>query len=113
MSNDVNQVKSIFLAAIARSTPDQVAAYLEEACGGDEALRRRVEVLLQAHAGEDRLLDYSGPKAGATIDQPAVSEYPGSVIGPYKLLEQIGEGGFGVVFMAEQQEPIRRKLALK
>jgi serine/threonine protein kinase len=47
------------------------------------------------------------------VDEPAVSERPGTVIGPYKLLEQIGEGGFGVVFMAEQQQPIRRKVALK
>jgi hypothetical protein len=51
MSSDANPVKSIFLAAVAKSTPDQVSAYLEEACGGDEALRRRVQILREAHAG--------------------------------------------------------------
>src|SRR5205807_5321753 len=53
------------------------------------------------------------PDRDPAADQPAVSERPGTVIGPYKLLEQIGEGGFGVVFMAEQQQPIRRKVAVK
>jgi serine/threonine protein kinase len=94
-------------------TPDQWAAYLDEACAGEEALRRRVEVLLQAHAGADSLFDHSGPSPVTTVDEPAVAECPGMVIGPYKLLEQIGEGGFGVVFMAEQQQPVRRKVALK
>jgi WD40 repeat protein/serine/threonine protein kinase len=113
MIGDPNAVKSIFLAAVAKSTPEQVSAYLAEACGEDTALRRRVELLLKAHAGEDCLLDYSAPRAGTTVDQAAVNELPGTVVGPYKLLEQIGEGGFGVVFLAEQTQPLRRKVALK
>jgi WD40 repeat protein/serine/threonine protein kinase len=113
MTPDANQVKAIFLAAVENCTPDQWAAYLDEACAGEDALRRRVEVLLQAHAGADSLFDHSGPSPVTTVDEPAVAERPGMVIGPYKLLEQIGEGGFGVVFMAEQQQPVRRKVALK
>jgi tetratricopeptide (TPR) repeat protein/serine/threonine protein kinase len=113
MSDDVNKVKSIFLAAVAKGNSDQAAPYVDEACAGDDALRRRVQILLEAHAGEDRLLDFSAANIGGTIDQPSMSESPGTVIGPYKLLEQIGEGGFGVVFMAEQQQPVRRKVALK
>src|SRR5262249_27182013 len=58
-------------------------------------------------------LEAPAPAPNATIDEASVTERPGTVIGPYKLLEQIGEGGFGVVFMAEQTQPVRRKVALK
>src|SRR5688500_7603728 len=105
--------EAIFHAA--RDIPDPVRrrGYVREACGGDETLIAHVEALLVAADAPDRLLDR--PPAGdplATVDRPA-TEGPGSVIGPYKLLEQIGEGGFGVVFMAEQAHPVRRKVALK
>src|SRR5262249_22610180 len=53
----------------------------------------------------------TGP--GGTVDEPPPAEAPGTVVGPYKLLQQIGEGGMGVVFMAEQEKPVRRKVALK
>ena len=73
----------------------------------------RVNILLHAHLGEDSLLDASAPGVNApTIDEP-VAERPDLRIGPYKLLQQIGEGGMGTVFMAEQQEPVRRVVALK
>jgi serine/threonine protein kinase/WD40 repeat protein len=113
MNTDANRVKLIFLAAVEKYPADRWAAYLDEACAGDVALRRQVEVLLQAHGGVDRLFDHSAAGPAADVDPPAVRERPGTVIGPYKLLEQIGEGGFGVVFMAEQQEPIRREVAVK
>jgi serine/threonine protein kinase/tetratricopeptide (TPR) repeat protein len=108
-----DKARSIFLAAVERHSPDQWSVYLDKACGDDKALRSRVEALLRGHAAPDSLFDQSDPRLFATIDQPALTERPGAVIGPYKLLEQIGEGGFGIVFMAEQQEPIRRKVALK
>src|SRR5262249_5520667 len=82
--------------------------FLERACAGDHALRLRVERLLLRHLEPGSLLDAQP----ATVDAPA-RERPGTGIGPYKLLEQIGEGGFGVVYMAEQQRPVRRKVALK
>src|SRR6516164_8016779 len=113
MNTVENKAKSIFLAAVESYGPDQWAAYLDEACAGDEDLRRRVEVLLRAHTGPDSMFDNSRSGLLATIDDPMVTEKPGTVIGPYKLLEQIGEGGFGVVFMAEQTQPVRRKVALK
>jgi WD40 repeat protein/serine/threonine protein kinase len=104
--------RSIFLTALEKEAAERTA-YLDAACGGDAELRRQVDALLAEHAGagnflEGRAVDEHAPKAPT---RPL--EQPGSVIGPYKLLQQIGEGGMGVVFMAEQQEPVRRKVALK
>jgi serine/threonine protein kinase len=103
--------KSVFFAAIEIASAEERAAYLEEACKDNSQLRAEVEALLRAHASPQPILDAAKPGL-ATIDEP-VSERPGTIIGLYKLLEQIGEGGFGVVFMAEQTQPIRRKVALK
>src|SRR5713101_3088969 len=103
---------SIFAAALEKGTDEERAAYLAEACAGDEKVRRRVEALLRAHAQSDDILD--PPKTnGGTADYFPITERTGSRVGPYRLMEQIGEGGFGVVFVAEQQEPVRRKVALK
>ena len=78
------------------------AAVLDRECGADAELRRRVETLLKAHEAPGSFLEPPAPHLVATVDEPVVTERPGTVIGPYKLLEQIGEGGFGVVYMAEQ-----------
>jgi serine/threonine protein kinase/tetratricopeptide (TPR) repeat protein len=116
MPVDANVAKAIFMTALEKNEPAERAAYVSEACGNDSALRQRVEILLKAH--EDPGSFMKSPLAGsaaagvATLDEP-ITERPGTIIGPYKLLEQIGEGGFGVVYMAEQQAPIRRKVALK
>ncbi|HEV2949786.1 MAG TPA: tetratricopeptide repeat protein [Gemmataceae bacterium] len=105
--------EAIFLEALQKPTPEARAAFLAVACVDRPELRLSVNMLLKAHEQAGRFLE-KGPDLGvATIDEPPVTERPGTVIGPYKLLEQIGEGGFGVVFMAEQQHPIRRKVALK
>jgi serine/threonine protein kinase len=101
-----------FSVAAEIQDPAERAAYLDEACGGDAAMRAEIEQLLAHDAEEDSLLDRSAAGLGPTIDQP-VSEKPGTQIGPYKLMEQIGEGGMGVVFVAEQERPVRRKVALK
>jgi serine/threonine protein kinase/tetratricopeptide (TPR) repeat protein len=104
--------RDVFEAAL-ELPPEDRAAYLEGACGDDAGLRQRLDGLLQKHDQAGSFLEDPAISALATVDDPAVSERPGTVIGPYKLLEQIGEGGFGIVFMAEQQQPLRRKVALK
>jgi WD40 repeat protein/serine/threonine protein kinase len=102
--------ESIFLEALQKPSPAERMAYLEEACAGRAELRHNVLGLLHAH---ERAGDFLGEVPGvATVDHPT-SEGPDTVLGPYKLLEPIGEGGFGVVFMAEQLRPVRRKVALK
>ena len=100
-------VMAVFCEALERSSADERAAYLAEACGNDLLMRARVESLLRAHqkAGAGTFLE-SGPDLLA-------AEQPGAMIGPYKLLEEIGEGGFGIVYMAEQIVPVRRRVALK
>jgi serine/threonine protein kinase/Tfp pilus assembly protein PilF len=105
--------EEIFHQALARGRPEERAAFLEQACAGDPALRASVEALLRANVGATGFLDQPAPAPVVTVDEQPVGEGPGSVIGSYKLLEQIGEGGFGVVFMAEQTQPVRRKVALK
>jgi serine/threonine protein kinase/tetratricopeptide (TPR) repeat protein len=85
--------------------------YLQSVCGGDARLLERVTALLQAHEGRPSFLE--SPAMGIDAGAAAVEEGPGTAIGQYKLLEQIGEGGFGVVYLAEQERPVRRKVALK
>jgi serine/threonine protein kinase/tetratricopeptide (TPR) repeat protein len=118
-------LKEVFLDALAIAPPER-AAWLENACGGNADLRRHVELMLAAHDEPQSLIDRmapaNGPPEGATgpvvpgkdhhID-PVETETAGTKIGPYKLLEQIGEGGMGTVWMAEQTEPIHRRVAIK
>jgi serine/threonine protein kinase/tetratricopeptide (TPR) repeat protein len=113
--------RDLFMAALQLDDDDERAAYLDRACAGEAALRQRVEALLAAFA-----------QAGGFLQQPAVDlqatsevsppeppggsdppERPGTVIGPYQLLEQIGEGGMGTVWMAQQTEPVKRLVAIK
>jgi WD40 repeat protein/serine/threonine protein kinase/tetratricopeptide (TPR) repeat protein len=117
MSETQNQVRSIFLHAVENYPPERWEGYLDEVCRDDPDLRGRVKALLEADQKADSLLDSPGPPAsglGATASWPGPpAEDPGTVIGPYKLLEVLGEGGMGVVYMAEQQRPVRRRVALK
>jgi serine/threonine protein kinase/Tfp pilus assembly protein PilF len=103
--------RSIFLAALEVSDPVQRSAYLDAACGTDAVLRRQVEGLLASHEAAGSFLEPPTTAEAVTSKPPA--EEPGSRLGPYKLLQQLGEGGMGTVWMAEQQEPVRRKVALK
>jgi eukaryotic-like serine/threonine-protein kinase len=104
--------ESIFMEALEKHTPEGRAAFLDQACVHNSDLRHSVELLLKAHEKAGHFLqDVS--RLGPNLDVLAPSELCGTVIGPYKLLQQIGEGGMGVVFMAEQTQPVQRKVALK
>src|SRR5437870_2927699 len=111
MSEPQKPVGAIFDAAI-ELPPERRAAYVLAACAGEDLLRQRVEALLRAHDSAGTFMDsLAVDPRGSTVVEPA--ERPGDRIGRYKLLQQIGEGGCGVVYMAEQEEPVRRRVALK
>src|SRR6266545_6702256 len=98
--------RDIFIGAVQRDGPGERRAYLEDACGADVALRRRVEGLLEVY-----------DRAGSFLEEPATPPTGTGagvlIAGRYKLLEVVGEGGMGTVWLAEQTEPVRRKVALK
>jgi eukaryotic-like serine/threonine-protein kinase len=127
-------VKAVFDRALEMEAAAQRNAYLDEACAEAPELRQQVDALLKAHEDAGSFLEKPAPDLGPTVDsqpgQPGAednrgppadkslearfpSEEPGRIIGPYKLLQQIGEGGMGVVWMAEQTQPLQRKVALK
>jgi serine/threonine protein kinase/WD40 repeat protein len=109
-------IREIFDSALDIGAADERRTYLDEACSGAPQVRRQVEALLEAHAAAGSFLETppAAVQAGLTaaIEQ-SIAEGPGSQIGPYKLLEQLGEGGMGVVYLAEQHQPVERRVALK
>jgi serine/threonine protein kinase len=113
MNSAVPDLKSIFGQAAEIASPAERAAFLDEACGEDANLRAQIDGLLAAAEKAGSFMHGPAIAHSETEMYPPVSEGPGTVIGPYKLLQQIGEGGMGVVFMAEQTEPIQRTVALK
>ncbi|HEX5471964.1 MAG TPA: serine/threonine-protein kinase, partial [Lacipirellulaceae bacterium] len=112
MAFTVTEVDAIFSAAVEISSPEERAAYIQRLCGDNAELRKRVEELLAAHFAAGEFLEQS-PVTVQHSNNADVQAASGTVIGPYKLLQQIGEGGMGVVFMAEQTAPIQRTVALK
>src|SRR6516165_4244164 len=104
--------KAVFVAALELPDAKEREAYLQEACAGHPELLGRLRELLSAHEQSQGPLDHRPGALGVTVDE-APRERPGMVIGPYKLLQQIGEGGMGTVYMAEQTQPVHRKVALK
>jgi serine/threonine protein kinase/tetratricopeptide (TPR) repeat protein len=109
MSAAAPDVKAIFSQALEIDSPADRAAYLDEACGANMALRGEVEELLVALSNA---ADFMKQPAVASLNLPDLPT-PGALIGPYRLMEEIGAGGMGLVFVAEQQQPVRRKVALK
>jgi eukaryotic-like serine/threonine-protein kinase len=113
MGTQHDRAAKIFEAIVELPSAAERTAFLDAACGEDAQLRAEVEELLAHDDAAGSFLNVSRqPQPQSTVDDP-ITERPGTIIGPYKLLEQIGEGGFGVVFMAEQMHPVRRKVALK
>ena len=110
-----NREELLFQLALTKSA-DERAEFLDRECRGDAALRARLEALLTAHEQPDTLLATQTDTARPTIKldlADAPDEAVGQTLGRYKLLERVGEGGCGVVYVAEQTEPVRRRVALK
>jgi probable HAF family extracellular repeat protein len=104
---------AIFNEALDLDTPHDRAAYLDRACASDPDLRARVETLLAAHGRAGGFLESPAVVPTADLDSRGPVEGVGTVIGPYTLMEPLGEGGMGVVYEADQTRPVRRKVALK
>lgn len=113
MNPPAHDLKSIFGKALELESPEDRARYLAEACGDNAELSAEVESLLKALGHAGGFLESPAVETTVTVAPTPLIEGPGTVIGPYKLLEQIGEGGMGFVYMAEQSRPVRRKVALK
>ena len=103
--------QTIFIAALEREPADR-ARFLDQECENHPGLRQRVERLIASHEAAVSFMDEPAGQLMNTVDQPPL-ETSGAQIGPYKLLQEVGQGGMGVVYMAEQVEPVRRKVALK
>jgi eukaryotic-like serine/threonine-protein kinase len=112
MTDPVEAAEAVFIAALDLPTVER-ATYVDNACHGRPALRQRVQELLEAHDDAHGPLDALPGRTASILDVSQIDIRPGTVIGPYKLMEQIGEGGMGLVFVAEQTQPVRRKVALK
>ena len=105
--------REIFLAAAEIDEQDKRCEYVNHACGDDVVLRQRIEDLLTIHQQEHDYLSQTPSEPDAHHDVVAAEQREGATLGRYKLLEKIGEGGFALVYMAEQTEPVRRRVALK
>src|SRR5262245_14782357 len=110
MISSPEALESILAAAVEIADEPERRAFVERACAGDAELKGRVEALMRNYFRAGSFLE--SPPAALTL-QETIHEGPGTVLGAYKLMEQIGEGGMGLVFVAEQQQPVRRKVAIK
>ena len=113
MRTEGKNEEAIFESAVEIDSPAERTAFVRSACGDDAKLLARVEALLRIHYENKTFLKRPPIDIDGTADGSPLTEGPGTKIGRYKLLQLIGEGGFGVVYMAEQERPIRRQVALK
>ena len=113
MTTEQKDEEAIFKAAFKLKSPTEQMAYLKRACGNDTDLLARVKALLKAHEEAGSFLEVPAVEQNVTSDIPALIEDPGTKIGRYELLELIGEGGMGLVYLAQQKKPVKRRVALK
>src|SRR5262245_47299051 len=111
MPADLQKAREIFLHAVGKLPPEHWDDYVSQACGSDAELAEQVRHFLQVHREAGSFLESPVVPLGGTIEEP--NECSGLMIGPYKLIEQIGEGGMGTVWMAQQTEPVKRLVAVK
>ena len=113
MADKPKDIEAIYNAALQKSSGAERSAYLDAVCGDDNFLRDRIEALLKAHEEAGSFLEVPDVGQNATLDNLSSFEGPGTKIGRYELLELIGEGGMGLVYLAQQKKPIKRRVALK
>ncbi|UCF16343.1 MAG: serine/threonine protein kinase, partial [Phycisphaerales bacterium] len=113
MAEKPRDVETIYHAALKKASGQERSSYLDEVCGDDRALRARVEALLDASQEVGDFLEAPAVHSNVTLDESPLIEGPGTKIGHYELLELIGEGGMGLVYLAQQKEPVKRRVALK
>jgi len=113
MDKRLHDIELILLEVLEKRTPKERAVYIDQVCGEDKQARAELDSLLESYGQAGDFLETPPIGQDITLDESPISESPGTVIGRYKLLGKIGEGGMAVVYMAEQTEPIRRKVALK
>src|SRR5262245_44768560 len=107
------ELRAIFCKALDRTTPEEQAHYLDQACQGKPALRARVEALLRAHEEATAFLPEPSEARTHHACEPVVTEHTSRRLGRYQLLEPLGKGGMGVVWLAQQTDPVKRLVALK